>query len=248
MSAELDWLTARPVAHRGLHDPKRNIIENTPSAFAAAVAARYGIECDVQVSADGEAMVHHDAVLGRLTDGTARLDSMSAAALKHVPFKDTTDCMMTLGELCDLVAARVPLVIELKSRFDDDQRLVRRVASTLSRYAGPSAAMSFDPAQVAALRALAPALTRGRVAERWPRYRKDTERPARRSATSYFAGVVRARPQFLAYSVSDLPAPLPAIARTLFGLPLLAWTVRTAKDQQTAARYADQIIFEGFRP
>ena len=91
MSGRLDWLIARPVAHRGLHDTQRNIIENTPSAFAAAVASGYGIECDLQVSADGEAMVHHDAVLGRLTEGAARLDSMTAAALKQVSFKNTTD-------------------------------------------------------------------------------------------------------------------------------------------------------------
>jgi len=57
-----------------------------------------------------------------------------------------------------------------------------------------------------------------------------------------------AGPQFLAYSVDDLPAALPAIARRVFRLPLLAWVVRNAQEQQTAARYADQIIFEGFRP
>jgi glycerophosphoryl diester phosphodiesterase len=248
VSDRLDWLIERPLAHRGLHDPKRSIIENTPSAFAAALAAHYGIECDVQVSADGEAMVHHDAVLGRLTEGTSLLASMSAAKLKHVLFKETADRMMTLGELCDLVAGRTTLLIELKGRFDGGQRLVERVAGTLSRYAGPSAAMSFDPAQMAALRALAPALTRGMVAERRPPYREGTRRFAARDAATYFANLVRARPQFLAYSVTDLPAPLPTMARTLFRLPLLAWTVRTAKDQQTAARYADQIIFEGFRP
>ena len=65
--AGLDWLIARPVAHRGLHDAQKGVIENTPSAFAAVIAGGYGIECDLQVSADGEAMVHHDDVLGRLT-------------------------------------------------------------------------------------------------------------------------------------------------------------------------------------
>jgi hypothetical protein len=34
----------------------------------------------------------------------------------------------------------------------------------------------------------------------------------------------------------------------VFGLPLLAWTVRSADDREKAARYADQMIFEGFRP
>ena len=120
----LDWLIARPVAHRGLHDAQKGVIENTPSAFAAAIAGGYGIECDLQISADGEAMVHHDDALGRLTDGNGRLDAMTAAELKRVPFKATADRMITLGELCDLVAGRAPLVIELKSRFDGDRRLV----------------------------------------------------------------------------------------------------------------------------
>ena len=63
-----ELLTARPIAHRGLHDAPSGVIENTPSAFRAAIASGYGIECDLQVSADGEAMVYHDDVLGRLTD------------------------------------------------------------------------------------------------------------------------------------------------------------------------------------
>src|SRR5437660_10848549 len=110
----LDWLIARPVAHRGLHDAGAGVIENTPAAFKAAVAADYAIECDLRVSADGEAMVHHDDALGRLTDGSGRLDAMTAAELKRVAFKATADRMITLGGLCDLVAGRVALVLELK--------------------------------------------------------------------------------------------------------------------------------------
>src|ERR1700757_2744646 len=106
-----DWLTARPVAHRGLHDAQKGIIENTPSAFHAAITGGYGIECDLQISADGEAMVHHDDALGRLTDGEGRLDTMTAAALKRVTFKGTSDRMLTLGELCDLVGGRTTLLI-----------------------------------------------------------------------------------------------------------------------------------------
>ena len=114
----LDWLIARPVAHRGLHDAAAGVIENMPAAFAAAVAGNYGIECDVQRSADGEAMVHHDFDLGRLTEGEGPLAAKSAAALKRIAFKATAEHMLTLGELCDLVAGRVPLVVEIKSRFD----------------------------------------------------------------------------------------------------------------------------------
>ena len=242
--ADLDWLIARPVAHRGLHDQK-NVIENTPSAFAAAIAERYGIECDLQISADGEAMVYHDDALGRLTEGHGRLDATTAAELKRVAFKATRDRMITLGELCDLVAGQTTLLIEMKSRFAGDRRLVSRVASVLSGYRGPAAVMSFDPAPIADLRAIAPKLPRGMVAEKqgWGEVAA-----APRRAITTLAQVLSARPQFIAYAVRDLPALWPAVARSVLRLPLLAWTVRSADDQRKAARYADQMIFEGFRP
>jgi glycerophosphoryl diester phosphodiesterase len=241
-----DWLIARPVAHRGLHDATQGVIENTASAFQAAISAQYAIECDLQISADGEAMVHHDDALGRLTEGTGRLDQLSAAELKRAAFKATADRIMTLGELCDLVAGRSTLLIELKSRFDGDNRLARRTAEVLAGYAGPVAAMSFDPGQVAAMKDLAPRLTRGLVAQKADRAREhDTSTP---SAARYAFQTLTARVQFLAYRVQDLSSTLPFISRRILGLPLLTWTVRTPADRDRAARYADQIIFEGLRP
>lgn len=244
----MEWLTARPIAHRGLHDAANAVIENTESAFAAAITGNYGIECDVQVSADGEAMVYHDDALGRLTEGDAPLASLDAAALKEVTFKATPDRMLTLAELCDLVAGRVPLIVEIKSRFDGDLRLTRRVTEVLGGYRGPAAAMSFDPASVETLREIAPALTRGIVAERhYQHHEWDDLSPATKRNLAFLLHAPRSRPHFIAYSVKDLPAAPPLIARYIFGLPLLTWTVRSTADRATAARFADQMIFEGFR-
>jgi glycerophosphoryl diester phosphodiesterase len=242
----LDWLIARPVAHRGLHDAGAGVIENTRAAFAAAVAANYAIECDLQISADGEAMVHHDDALGRLTDGRGRLDEMTSAELRRVAFKATTDRMISAGELCDLVAGRVTLVIELKSGRAGDQRLASRAAAVLTAYAGPAAVMSFDPAQIRSLRTIAPRLTRGLVAEGWSGHAE--RKQVFKRALAYGRDVLRAHPQFIAYSLKDLPAALPLAARHLCGMPLLTWTVRSAQERQRAARWADQMIFEGFRP
>src|SRR5437879_9569379 len=147
-----DCLTARPVAHRCLHDAARGIMENMPAAARAAIAGNFSIECDIQLTADGEAMVHHDDALGRLTEGSGPLLGKTAAELKAVKFKDTSERMMSLGDLCALVAGRVPLVIEVKSHFDGDRRLVKRMAEVLASYGGPAVAMSFDPDQVLALR------------------------------------------------------------------------------------------------
>jgi glycerophosphoryl diester phosphodiesterase len=239
-----DWLTARPIAHRGLHDAAAGTIENTPLAFRAAIDAGYGIECDLQISADGEAMVHHDDTLGRLTEGAGRLDAMTAAALRRIAFKSTADRMLTLGELCDLVAGRVTLLIELKGRFAGDTRLAARTAEVLAG-TRPVAAMSFDPSLMAALRSLAPKLTLGLVA-----MRRDAGVPAnaKMSALGYARQALAARPQFLAYRLQDLTSAPPLIARNLLRWPVLTWTVRSNADRARAARYADQIIFEGFRP
>src|SRR5712691_8509603 len=102
----MDWLTARPVAHRGLHDAGAGVIENTLSAFRAAISGNYAIECDLQVTSDGEAMVFHDDALGRLTEGNSPLTALTTVDLKRVRFKSTTDSMLTLGELCELVSGR----------------------------------------------------------------------------------------------------------------------------------------------
>jgi glycerophosphoryl diester phosphodiesterase len=243
--ADLDWLIARPLAHRGLHDDGKRIIENTMSAFAAAIAGRYGIECDLQISGDGEAMVFHDDVLGRLTEGAGRLDAMTASELKRVEFKETADRMITLGELCDFVAGRATLLIELKSPRTGDRRLAARAAEVLSGYGGNAAVMSFEPRQVADLRRIAPRLPRG-MAVRKHTWREVSAAPKR--ALAALASALASRPQFLAYAVRDLPALLPTVTHNLLAMPLLAWTVRSEDERQRAARYADQMIFEGFRP
>jgi glycerophosphoryl diester phosphodiesterase len=243
-----DWLTARPVAHRGLHDGV-SLIENTASAFKAAIDGRFGIETDLQITSDGEAVVHHDFALGRLTLGSRQLAAMTAAGLKDVPFKNTADRIMTLGQFLALVAGRTPVIIELKSRHDGDLRLVNRAVDVLSSYAGPAALMSFDPIPIAALRERAPALPRGIVAER---YYTDSEwrdlTASQKRSLGFLLHAFRTRPHFVAYHVTDLPALGPWVARNLFGRPLLTWTVRTDAERARAKRHADQMIFEGFRP
>ena len=245
-----DWLTARPVAHRGLHDAARGIIENMPAAARAAIAGNFSIECDIQLTADGEAMVHHDDALGRLTEGSGALLGKTAAELKAVSFKDTAERMMSLGDLCALVSGRVPLVIEVKSHFDGDRKLVKRMAEVLAAYSGPAVGMSFDPDQVLALARdrcrRCRAASSPSAATTKPTGRRLT--PAQRRGMLHLRHAFRTRPHFVAYWVEQLPAPAPWIARNIFGLPLLTWTVRTPEQRERAARYADQMIFEGFVP
>ncbi len=241
------FLTERPIAHRGFHDSAAGRIENTLSAAEAAIGRGFAIECDLQFTADGEAVVFHDSSLDRLTSATGPVRERTLAEVKALAIVGTGDRVPTLADLLDVVDGRVPLVIELKPQIGDKPELEQRTASLLSRYHGPVAVMSFDPRSVRAMRFLAPAVPRGLVAERFDGADSRSLSPLRRLALRHLAHTPLVRPDFIAYDVRAHPANAPLLLRRL-GLPLLTWTVRTLAERAVASRYADQIIFEGFDP
>ena len=163
MPSDFSWLAARPIAHRGLHDAAKGIVENSLAAARAAIARNYAIECDVQLSADGEAVVFHDDTLDRLTDARGRLDARPLAELARLTLRGSGETLPTFSRLLETVAGRAPLVVELKSRFDGDLALARRVAELVAGYDGPLALESFDPDPIAFLRAEGAALGVGHV-------------------------------------------------------------------------------------
>jgi glycerophosphoryl diester phosphodiesterase len=246
------FLLARAIAHRGLHDARAGRIENSLGAALAAVAAGYAIECDVQLSADGEAMVFHDEALGRLTGVAGRLQAFSAAKLRETTLLGSTEKIPSLAELLGAIAGRVPLVIELKSDFDGDVGLARRVAALVGGYAGPVVIESFDPGPMIFLRENRAALgleavPLGLVAmaqyseEDWPALPAE-----RRRALATLEDFPRLKPEFLSWCVDDLPHATPMLFRAGLAAPVTVWTVRTEEQRQAATRWADQIVFEGF--
>ncbi|MGI8724335.1 MAG: glycerophosphodiester phosphodiesterase family protein [Methyloceanibacter sp.] len=245
---ELGWLR-RPIAHRGLHDASRFIIENSASSIEAAIDKGYGVELDLQCTGDKRPVVFHDLTLGRLTAQSGPLRTRTAEALSRIALRGSSDRILTLPQLLDLVAGRIPLLLEAKSTWTEDRSFAASIAEALAVYQGPVAVMSFDPNVVAAFRTLAPSLPRGLVAGGFEHRRFWSHRsPLQRFAMRHLLTSVFARPHFIAYDVHELPALAPYTARRIFGLPLVTWTVRSEEDRVTAARYADAMIFEGFQP
>ncbi|HSH62908.1 glycerophosphodiester phosphodiesterase family protein [Methyloceanibacter sp.] len=243
---ELYWLR-RPFAHRGLHDATRGVVENSLSAVKAAMGKGYGIEVDLQCAAGGMPVIFHDDTLGRLTEETGPVAARSMETLCRIPLRGSTDFILSLPDLLTLVDGHVPLLLEVKSTWRRDGAFEANITKLLAPYEGPVGVMSFDPYSVAAFRDAAPSLARGLVSERfdarvWPELTAGQRFGMRHLFTAAFA-----RPNFIAYDVQALPAPAPLAAR-LFGLPLLAWTVRTREERERALRYADAMIFEGIRP
>ncbi|MGH6824495.1 glycerophosphodiester phosphodiesterase family protein [Methyloceanibacter sp.] len=244
----LDWLK-RPIAHRGLHDKKKGVVENSASAIEAAIAKGYAVEVDLQCAAHGAPVVFHDRTLDRLTAESGPVSECDAAELCQIPLRDSNDRILSLDGLLGIVDGRVPLLIEVKSTWSDDHRYERNIAAALGPYKGQVAVMSFDPECVAAFRRAAPSLPRGLIAERFEdkHYWSDLSF-GRRLAMRHLLTVVIARPHFIAYDIRALPALAPGIARDIFRLPLLTWTVRSEADKASAQLFADAMIFEGVVP
>jgi glycerophosphoryl diester phosphodiesterase len=248
------WLTARPIAHRGLHARESGIIENTLSAAQAAIERGFSIECDVQLTSDGEAVVFHDWGLERLTTRRGNLAKQSAADLAALAMKDTSDRVPTLAALLEAIGGRTPLIIEIKSHFDDDWRLAERVATLVAGYEGPVAIKSFDPYVIAHLRENGERLGTGHrplgmVAEaRYDQGERQRLSRAARESLAAFLHYPQTRPDFLSWRVDDLPHAIPFLLRTQLDTPVITWTVRREEQRALAAQWADQIVFEGFVP
>ena len=243
----------RPIAHRGLHDASRGVIENTAGAFEAAIAKGYGIECDLRPAAGGLPVVFHDETLERLTEGSGALSTLGSAELARVRLKGgATTGIQTFSEFLDQIGGRVPLLVEVKSEWEPvDAVFVGEIARLASAYKGPLALMSFDPAVLVALKQLAPGVPRGIVSGSYKnpdgtQWWADKLPEPRAFDLSQLLESGPPAPHFFAYHVKSLPSPITRFVREVVRMPLFTWTVRSDEDRLIAAQWADAPIFEGF--
>jgi glycerophosphoryl diester phosphodiesterase len=242
------WLVARPIAHRGLHDPARGIIENSLGAARAAVEAGYAIECDVRLSRDGKAFVFHDDMLDRLTEACGAFHGRDAEELGRIALKGG-ERIPTLAAFLAAVGAAAPLILELKSDSFGDVALAGAVAAELADYRGPVALKSFDPAPIAKLRAGDAPWPLGIVAQSdYEDEELDGLSIEQWEEVTRFTHAAATRPDFLSWRAADLPAPVVECARACAALPVMTWTIRSLRQAKTALKHADQIVFEGFTP
>ena len=239
----------RPIAHRALHDRTQGRPENSRAAVRAAVAAGYGIEIDLQPSADGVPMVFHDYDLRRLTGVPGRLRGLRAADLAEIPLLGGDEGIPTLAEVLAIVDGRVPLLIEIKDQDGamgpDVGPLEAATARVLAGYAGPVAVMSFNPNAVLAFHLEAPAVPVGLTtsayhAEHWPLL------PAK--VRAHLAGIPdfdRVGASFISHEAADLGAPRVAELKAK-GAAILCWTIRSLEAEADARKIAQNITFEGY--
>lgn len=237
MATDLQWLTRRPIAHRGYHDLNATRWENTLSAFRAAVARDFAIECDVQITADGEAVIFHDDDLRRLTGLDGKVRGRTAAELGRLQVGGTDDRIPTLAEALDLIAGKVPVIIELKGNPGHDERLVDAVKRDLEGYSGNAAIMSFAHWLVRQFPLKLPDIPGGLTAE-------GTGTAAIEGHFSMLAN----RISFVSFNVKQLPNPFVSFVRERLSMPVITYTVRDDEMVNVTRLEADQVTFEGFNP
>lgn len=238
-----------PIAHRALHDRAARRPENSRAAIRAAVAAGYGIEIDLQLSRDGVAMVFHDETLERLTAAEGWLRDRTAAELGAIALRDADEGIPTLAGVLDIIAGRVPLLIELKDQTlhmaETDGRLEAATAAALAGYAGPVAVMSFNPHTVARMADLSPAIARGLTTSA---YDPDDWAPLPAETCDSLRPIPdydRVGASFISHEAADLSRPRVAELAAA-GAAILCWTIRSPEAEAEARKVAANVTFEGY--
>lgn len=243
----LDWLVAKPIAHRGLHNEAKGLVENCESSFAAAIQNSFSIETDVELSKDGEAMVFHDDDVDRVLDAKGAVKSFTCAELKKMSYRQGRERIQTLGELVEQINGKTTLVVEIKSLWDDDFTLTDRALKVLARYKGPYVVMSFDPDLIARAAATYPDVIRGITADRVIDPYYDMLPITKRLSMQNYWHLPFTRPHFVSFDFSQLPFQ-PITQFRAAGHPILTWTIHSDEQASFARRYCDQITFENFIP
>ncbi len=232
-----DWIREVPLAHRGLHVP--GVPENSLAAFDAACVAGVGIELDVRLTSDGVPVVAHDRSLLRTTGHDVLVDRVPASEVQGFRLETTDQQLPTLAQAFDVIAGRVPVMVEVKNEGIRAGRVEAAALAVLQAYDWPGCVASFNPLTVGWFLRNQPGLLRAQTGG------SDDAVPAvvRRALLRMLARGF-GQPGFLSWNVERLDDPFVLDARER-GIPVVAWTVRTREQLAKARAGADNWIFEG---
>jgi glycerophosphoryl diester phosphodiesterase len=250
----LDRMLERPISHRGLHDLRHGIVENSISAALCAIQSHYAIECDIQKTSEGNYVVFHDDTLNRLTAHTGSIRQYTLKDLQKIPLLTTQDTIPSLQLFLKTIGGRTPLFVELKSDFSDRVGFSQEVARMLSQYQGPIALESFDPRIIEYIRRHAKELALSHIPlgiiaqanyceKEWPMLSRTLN-----ESMTHFLHFNETRPDFISWRSTDLPHAIPNLFKSALRKPVTSWTIRSKEAELNARKWVDQIVFEGYRP
>ena len=230
-------------AHRGLHDIKKGIPENSMAAFERAVMYGYGIELDIRMTSDNQFAVMHDRNLMRACGVDKNVDELSMSELKNLTLFGTKQTVPVFYEVLKKVAGKVPLLIEIKCEHGlDYKEIVRELAFYLDTYEGKVLVESFHPGILGRLYKERPQYLRGQLSERF------RGEPVWMKIFASFIFNFLAKPDFISYRIEDSSFIGFVLQRWVFKAFAAGWTLRSENTEEEQRGNFDFYIFEGFRP
>ena len=231
-------------AHRGLHDKEKGVPENSLKAFDLAVRGCFGMEFDLQLTKDGQVVVHHDLTISRTCGVDRNICDMTYEELSGYRLFGTEERVPLFTEVLKLVDGRTPLIIELKS-YTRQEELCQKTVELLKGYQGLYCVESFDPRIVRWFRQHQPQVVRGQLMCRMPEENMTRLQDfiGRNMLTNFFT-----RPHFEAYDFHTRRNPSLRAARRVFGMQEVSWTLRSLEDYRVAKGEGCLYIFEKFLP
>ena len=239
----LNFLKDTYFAHRGLHDAKKGIYENTLEAFDLAIQNGYGIELDTNILRDGTVVVYHDRDLVRLCQKNIILKEVGYDDIKDVPIMQSTSRIHTLEKVLKYIDGRVPVLIELKP-FGNYKQHAKVVADLIHKYPHEVAIQSFSPMIVHWFKKHDPHIIRGQISEffkdgRMSKITKIIMKPMWLNVLS--------KPDFINYGFHDIPNKYVDKAKAK-GLLIMAYSVSNQQDLDFMRKHYDNAVFEHFIP
>lgn len=239
-----EWL----YAHRGLHDNKLGIPENSLCAFQRAVEEGFGIELDVRLTKDGVPIVFHDHLLKRICGEEGQVCDHTYEELHLFSLCGSEHRIPKLEEALALVNGRVPLIVELKIE-NLNTALCAAVDRLLSGYSGLYCIESFNPLAVRWYRKHRKEIVRGQLSDA---FLKEGEFGGAVSTLLFFLQNLLlnwlGKPDFIAYNCKYPKMLSRRICRRLYHNTAAAWTIQSREQLAEARKHFDIFIFDGFMP
>ena len=233
-------------AHRGLHG--NGIPENSMAAFRLALQRGYGVELDIHLMTDGNLAVIHDASLLRTAGVDVKIEDLTIEQLANYRLEGTFETIPTFQQVLQLFQGKAPLIVELKSANGNHAALTQTACEILSSYQGLYCMESFDPRCIRWLKKNRPDIVRGQLAH--------NSLPEKSGKVPFLLRLIMTNllsnfwnvPDFIAYRFEDRDRLSVRVARKLWKVQGVSWTLRSKEAYDTAIKEDWILIFEGFEP
>lgn len=238
MKSEIEFLKQRLITHRGMHNIKEGIPENSIKAFEASIKNNYIIELDLHILKDKSVVVFHDDNLKRMTGVNKQLANTTYEEIKNLKLQDTDNYIPLFKDVLKVISGKVPIIIELK--YDRKIGLLEtEIMNILKDYRGRYAIQGFNPFTLYWFRKKYPEVIRGQLASD---FRDNKMNIIKKLVLKNMLLNFITKPDFISYDINGLPSK--RVEKYRGKKIILGWTIRTREQMQKAELYCDNFICE----